>query len=145
MRYIVKFSKMIHMKQSVLSAIFAMLLLVSCGQQKEVDALYSILPVPVSVERLSGSAKTDDVSYVTAPVPEAPENVADEAYILEIGQDGVRITSSGERGRIWAQRTLEQLRSFTRGENLPACRIVDWPQYPLRGFMHDSGRNFLEV
>ena len=135
----------IHRLCNAVALFVAAFCLVSCGQQKGVDALYSILPVPVNVERLSGSAESDDVSYVTASVPGAPENVADEAYILEIGQDGVKITSSGERGRIWAQRTLEQLRSFTRGENLPACRIVDWPQYPLRGFMHDSGRNFLEV
>ena len=117
----------------------------SCRPDAQVDALSCLLPVPVSVERLDGTVPLKGHSYVTAPVDGAPERVADEAYILEVSQDGITVTSSGERGRIWAERTLEQLGRLSGGKRIPACRIVDWPEYPVRGFMHDSGRNFLEV
>ena len=132
------------MGRKFISAIAMTLMAVSCGKKENADALSCILPVPVSVEQMQGTAGKE-ITYITASVPEAPENVADEAYILEISEDGITITSSGERGRIWAERTLDQLKRFTAGGSLPCCRIVDWPAYPIRGFMHDSGRNFLEV
>ena len=132
------------MRRKFISAIAITLMAVSCGTKENVDALSCILPVPVSVEQMQGVAGKE-ITYITASVPEAPENVADEAYILELSKDGITITSSGERGRIWAERTLDQLKRFTAGGPLPCCRIVDWPAYPIRGFMHDSGRNFLDV
>ena len=132
------------MRRKFISAIAITLMAVSCGTKENVDALSCILPVPVSVEQMQGVAGKE-ITYITASVPEAPENVADEAYVLELSKDGITITSSGERGRIWAERTLDQLKRFTAGGPLPCCRIVDWPAYPIRGFMHDSGRNFLDV
>ena len=132
------------MKRLTSLYILAAIFFVSCGQRSDIDPLTCILPVPVSAERLEGTAG-ESVSYVTADVPGAPESTADEAYVLEVTEDGVTITSSGDRGRIWAGRTLEQLRRLAGNNAIPCCRIVDWPAYPVRGFMHDSGRNFLEV
>ena len=132
------------MKKLFLPYIITALIALSCGQQTDIDVLDSILPVPVSIEDMSGTAG-EKVSYVTAPVPGAPEVTADEAYVLEITSDGITITSSGERGRIWAERTLEQIRRIVGKGKIPNCRIIDWPKYPIRGFMHDSGRNFLEI
>lgn len=132
------------MGRKFISAIAMTLMAVSCGKKENADALSCILPIPMSIQQMQGTAGKV-ITYITDSVPEAPENVADEAYILEISEDGITITSSGERGRIWAERTLDQLKRFAAGGSLPCCRIVDWPAYPIRGFMHDSGRNFLEV
>ena len=132
------------MKKLFLPYLITALFAISCGKQPDIDVLDSLLPVPVSIERLPGTAG-ESISYVTAPVSGAPERTADEAYILDITSDGITITSSGKSGRIWAERTLEQIRRIAGKGDIPNCRIIDWPMYPVRGFMHDSGRNFLEV
>ncbi|MDE5945188.1 MAG: beta-N-acetylhexosaminidase [Rikenella sp.] len=67
-----------------------------------------------------------------------------EGYILETYRKGVRITARDERGAIWARQTLRQL-ADERGELVPSVRIVDWPAFAWRGFMHDTGRNFIPV
>lgn len=133
------------MRFRILIAVVLTTLCSSCGQKNGVDALSSLLPVPVSVQRNGGSTAGKDVIYVMAEVPGAPADVADEAYILDIDKECITITSSATRGRIWAERTLDQLRRFSSDGKVPCCRIVDWPAYTIRGFMHDSGRNFLEV
>lgn len=66
-----------------------------------------------------------------------------EGYVLETYKKGVRITARDERGAVWAQRTLRQL-TDDRGL-VPSVRIVDWPAFEWRGFMHDTGRNFIPV
>lgn len=66
-----------------------------------------------------------------------------EGYILETYKKGVRITARDERGAVWARQTLRQL---TDGKGLvPNVRITDWPAFTWRGFMHDTGRNFISV
>lgn len=66
-----------------------------------------------------------------------------EGYILETYKKGVRITARDERGAVWARQTLRQL-TDSRGL-VPSVRIVDWPAFAWRGFMHDTGRNFIPV
>ncbi|HNX05898.1 MAG TPA: family 20 glycosylhydrolase, partial [Opitutales bacterium] len=73
----------------------------------------------------------------------APAETANEAYILEIMTNGVKIIAPSSRGENWAQVTLEQLVKFSDAK-VPCCRITDWPKFRWRGFMLDSGRNFLE-
>ena len=124
--------------------LFSLLLFLTSCSPKGEEAVALLLPVPRETEILRGTGGSN-TSYVTAPVPGAPDRVADEAYMLEISPAGITITSSGRRGRIWAERTLEQLRRLSGKKALPCCRITDWPAYPIRGFMHDSGRNYLPV
>lgn len=65
----------------------------------------------------------------------------DERYSIEINPRRILICAAGQRGEIWARRTLEQLRD---GEGrYPQLYIEDWPEFPLRGFMWDDGRNFV--
>ena len=109
--------------------------------------LGELMPVPVKVDPRDGNASVavcGRVSVKTAAVPGAPSATADEAYILEVGRDGVSITAPTTRGECWARVTLDQLIRLSGGE-VPCCRIEDWPHFKWRGFMHDSGRNFLEV
>lgn len=66
-----------------------------------------------------------------------------EGYILETYKKGVKITAKDERGAVWARQTLRQL---TDDKGLvPNVRITDWPAFSWRGFMHDTGRNFISV
>lgn len=66
-----------------------------------------------------------------------------EGYVLETYKRGVRITAKDERGVIWARQTLRQLADAK--SLVPSVRIVDWPAFPWRGFMHDTGRNFISI
>ena len=110
------------------------------------SAVDELLPVPVEAALTSKAkcAHPEKVRVVTAAVPGAPAATADEAYVLEVAEDGVTITASSKRGEIWARSTLRQLTALSGGK-VPTCRIADWPRYRWRGFMHDSARNFLEL
>ena len=106
-----------------------------------------LVPAPISAEARNGVAPATALERVVAvegAVPGAPAETADEAYVLEVKPDGVRIVAPSRRGEIWARVTLEQLVKLSGGK-VPCCRITDWPKFRWRGFMHDSGRNFLEV
>ena len=52
-----------------------------------------------------------------------------------------KITIEGNRQ--WALQTIEQLKN-EKGR-IPNVEIHDWPSYPFRAFMHDTGRNFQSV
>lgn len=69
----------------------------------------------------------------------------DEAYQLNIS-DKVRISASTTKGVFYGIQTLKQL--FRKNKNrgkLPEVSIKDWPAFKIRGFMHDTGRNFQSV
>ena len=64
----------------------------------------------------------------------------DEAYTLVASTNGIFITAPKPAGLFYGVETMRQLLAGTT--SLPCCRITDWPAFPLRGFMHDTGRNF---
>ena len=111
------------------------------------DVLDDLLPAPVRIERLQGFAAVRPDGGATCVLGEivgCPRETADEAYVLEVGSDGVRIVAPTEKGERWAKVTLKQLVKLSDGR-VPCCRIVDWPRYRYRGFMIDVARNFLEM
>ncbi len=59
-----------------------------------------------------------------------------EEYRIEARQGTVEITGN----EVWARQTLEQLKD--EQGRVPDVVIRDWPDYPFRGFMHDTGRNY---
>lgn len=59
-----------------------------------------------------------------------------EEYVLEV-RHGV-VTAVGNL--VWARQTLEQLKD--EDGRVPDVSVHDWPDYPFRAFMHDTGRNF---
>jgi N-acetyl-beta-hexosaminidase len=60
----------------------------------------------------------------------------EEAYVLEIGRGKIGIQAKNNIGVIWVRQTLGQLGVVTeRGTQLPNVRIVDWPEFPVRGFV----------
>lgn len=76
---------------------------------------------------------------------EIPENKSEEAYKLQI-DSLVTISSSTSKGAYYAIQTIKQLfrKRYEEGV-LPKIQITDWPAFKIRGFMHDTGRNFQSV
>lgn len=67
----------------------------------------------------------------------------DEAYSLIVGSDEIVIRALNQIGALRAAQTLCQL-AMERTELSPV-RIMDWPAFKVRGFMHDVGRSFLPI
>ena len=124
--------------------------LAPCGA----TVLDDLMPVPkrivASVDRTAPVERLVNVTVVRGAVPGAPAAVADEAYVLDIGEEGAKITAPGPFGETWARVTLDQIVRLSSGTNgragrvsLPCCRITDWPRLKWRGFMLDTVRNYL--
>lgn len=74
--------------------------------------------------------------------PDIPE----EGYHLNISNDQIYIESSSESGTFYALQTFRQLIEEKNGRiYMQNCEIYDYPKYPVRGFMFDVGRNFLDL
>lgn len=66
-------------------------------------------------------------------------NLGKEGYALVSDKNGLHILASDPIGAFWGTRTILQV--FKQHDNTFPCGIaVDYPQYPLRGFMYDVGR-----
>lgn len=71
-----------------------------------------------------------------------------EAYLLDVGDDGVKIRGGDDAGLFYAKQTLLQLlpagRRTLEGPPtpLPHVHIEDAPAFPWRGFMLDVARHF---
>ena len=66
-----------------------------------------------------------------------------EGYTLEIKGRKAVIRAKDDRGLIWARATLKQLKD--QEGMVPIVSIKDYPAFPIRAFMHDTGRNFRPV
>ena len=81
------------------------------------------------------------IRIVRAPVRN-PHGFAG-AYTLAVAPGGIRVTTADAAGAIHAAGTLRQLlRRDGTSLRIGAIRISDWPAFPVRGFMLDTGRNF---
>ncbi|MDX1364783.1 MAG: family 20 glycosylhydrolase [Arenibacter latericius] len=69
----------------------------------------------------------------------------EEGYSLKIDKN-ITITAPTVKGAYYGLQTLRQLiRSKGRRFTLPQVDIKDWPAFKIRGFMHDTGRNFQSI
>lgn len=75
------------------------------------------------------------------PVPRGK----DEAYKLQISSLGIHIEAMEELGAYRALQTLEQILESSTRYNLEMCEILDWPEWGIRGFMHDVGRTYIPL
>lgn len=64
-----------------------------------------------------------------------------EGYTLSIGET-IEIRARTATGIFWGSRSLLQL--LLQSSSLPQGTAVDWPNYPVRGFMLDVGRRFAD-
>ncbi|TXE09107.1 family 20 glycosylhydrolase [Gelidibacter salicanalis] len=74
-----------------------------------------------------------------------PVHNADEAYKIQIDSE-IKIWATTAKGAYYAIKTLQQV--FRQQGNfgvIPQLQITDWPAFKVRGFMHDTGRNFQSV
>ncbi len=69
-----------------------------------------------------------------------------EAYTIEVGEKGTVISASSTKGFYYGYKTLQQLITHRDGKtSLAVCKITDWPDLQVRGFMNDVGRNFMPI
>lgn len=80
---------------------------------------------------------------IVGEIPGAPSD-NDEAYRLCIGRKGITVDAVSPRGIYWALQTLRQIAMAGHGR-LPECEITDWPAFPWRGFMIDTGRSYVSL
>ncbi|MGD9492288.1 MAG: family 20 glycosylhydrolase [Bacteroidales bacterium] len=70
----------------------------------------------------------------------------DEAYTLSITKKKISIVAKTQLGVLRAKQSMRQLmRQSEKGMLLPDVSIEDYPAFPIRGFMLDNGRNFMEL
>lgn len=69
----------------------------------------------------------------------------EEAYALSVTKNGISVKAVSEKGIYWALQTLLQLTNDTNNGRLPICDITDWPAFPWRGFMMDTGRTYISM
>ncbi len=130
---------------------FFIISIVSCTDNGN-DLL--LLPKPKFFEQQRGflEVKTPEpenwkitIKYIEQ-IPEIPQNT-DEAYTIEITEKGIQIQATKPQGAFYAKQTLLQLleKQDDGTFRLPYCKIIDWPAFPIRGFMHDTGRSYISI
>jgi hexosaminidase len=68
--------------------------------------------------------------------------IQEQGYLLEIDNDGIRITGHDVPGVFYGAMTLRQLvRQYENTCSLPCLFIEDWPDFPNRGVMLDISRD----
>jgi len=94
-----------------------------------------LLPPPKKITRLPDFCASRKIKKIFAPTGRSEP----DAYRLSITPGGVTIEAADEAGLFYAARTLDQIkRQFPSA--LPCMDILDWPDYPVRGFYHDVTR-----
>ena len=65
-----------------------------------------------------------------------------EGYAINIGNK-VSVSAPETEGARWAAQSLLQM--LRQSRELPKGQAVDWPEYPVRGFMLDAGRKYIPL
>ncbi len=100
----------------------------------EAAAPVPLIPFPSEVTWHQG------VCPLNAPVKTIKKDLPGrEDYILHIKPTGITISAATPAGIFYARQTLAQLK---KKDHYPCCLIKDGPAFPIRCFMHDTGRNF---
>lgn len=100
----------------------------------------NIIPAPKEIHTLKDNkVKIEAVDARIASGMKLPS----EGYTLKIKGGKAVIRAKDERGLVWAQSTLAQLKD--RDGKMPVVSITDYPSFPMRAFMYDAGRNFISV
>ena len=98
-----------------------------------------------AVARATISTLPEGIRFDTAEAIEDHElrrilETNDEAYRLVLDPSGIQVFATGDRGRLWAVRTLLQLLRLSPTGTLRAEVIEDWPDLPDRGVLLDVSR-----
>lgn len=100
----------------------------------------NLIPAPKEIKYLSDKVvrlKSTDSKVIPS------DGIPNEQYTLKTKGGKAIIIAQSEQAAVWGAATLRQL---TNEEGyVPEVEITDYPAFPIRGFMHDTGRNFREV
>ena len=100
----------------------------------------NLIPAPKEIKYLSDKVvrlKSTESKVIPS------DGIPNEQYILKTKGGRAVIIAQNEQAAVWGAATLRQL---TNEEGyVPEVEITDYPAFPIRGFMHDTGRNFREV
>ena len=96
------------------------------------------IPSPRSLVRTGGARP------YAAPTESIDPSLPAEGYRLTVTPEKITLTAGSAAGLFYGRGTLEQL-SAPGGKTVPCVTIEDAPRLKLRGFMHDTGRNFQTV
>ncbi len=101
---------------------------------------HNIIPQPKQIKYLSDKqVKLKSVDIKIIPTDGAPS----EQYTLSTKGGRAIIIAHSKQAQSWGTSTLRQITD--KDGYVPEVEIVDYPAFPIRGFMHDTGRNFREV
>ncbi len=103
----------------------------------------SLLPQPKEVELVSDVRVIPFDTVPTITLVNERRDWRPEQYELGVTEGGINVLAADSAAIVWAKRTLAQLRDADG--SYPQVRIVDYPEFPIRGFMYDDGRNFVGV
>ena len=106
----------------------------------DITAAQNLIPMPREIS-------ADTTKHIRLTAIDAKVNprlhLPAEGYTLTISGSKAVLRAKDARGLVWAKATLRQLKG---SDGLyPKVSIHDWPAFPIRGFMHDVGRNFRSV
>lgn len=106
-----------------------------------------LLPAARRFQRLAGLNWQLTASPTTSPhetglrlriVDDLPHT---QGYRLSVTPGGISIEGADAAGAFYGVCTLIQLLEQADSEEIPYCRIEDWPDYPARGVMLDISRD----
>ncbi|MBW8809731.1 MAG: family 20 glycosylhydrolase, partial [Lysobacter sp.] len=109
----------------------------------KVKALRGFAPVIAETQAASNGARNAIALSIDPDLA-----TGEEAYVLDIQPDGVRIRARTEAGLFYGAVSLWQLLTADGGQGatrIAAQRIEDAPAYPWRGVMLDVARHFRSV
>ena len=142
------------MRKHLTLFIFYCFIITAITAQSSYTHIPQLLPHPQKVawnnekqfELTNGAVPENSITIsMVESIPEASIN-QDEAYTLKVTNDRVIIEATSPTGVYRAQQTLNQLiQSSNNKSSIPSCKIIDWPAFRIRGFMHDVGRSFISV
>ncbi|MGM9974323.1 MAG: glycoside hydrolase family 20 zincin-like fold domain-containing protein, partial [Clostridiaceae bacterium] len=95
------------------------------------EALKEELGQDFKIEKLSEGK--GDISLIIDPAHR------EDAYTLEIDEEGVRIAGSNYVSVLYGTETLKQI-ILQKGAVLPFVKIEDYPEFKTRGYYHDVSR-----
>ena len=101
--------------------------------------------IPFAVKP-SGSSTATLIIHTDHGSKEVQELGEDESYVLEVSQNGAKLTAPTPLGAMHGLQTFLQLVDVSPdGFVAPAVIIQDKPRFPWRGLLIDVGRHFIPV
>lgn len=106
------------------------------------------IPIGTWLSRVGLKIDTDSPHFIQLSLVDSlPSQVTqneEEAYRLCISEQSITLSALAETGLYRGLQTLAQLWE-QYPHRLPACEIIDWPAWRMRGFMHDVGRTYIPM